>query len=321
MAFRTVGTADQPVRLKLPDRSWRLFAGGTGAPLYQKQSDGTWLVVAREGGATPIPSQGPVTVDAQELSIGNTGVITLPDSSGFERYARSSGDPLRIPYFAASSGGVDYLRFEAGTPNERGHTTPTAKVVTALYVDFNQIIREAHLGEIVTLPAGVTFPFDSWTHLTIEVGAAASYEYTHRRADGLNIYDIRDPDTETALANLTYSLRQVVPADTVTTELVTDIDGYPWRVASVDPAEPTGTAWATVSAASPFGGQTLTVPRGDLDNDRLAAVLVAHSTEPSPPTNDEYSNGYTRWEAYTITTSASANINVTIHWPSWTYQP
>lgn len=57
--FATVGTPERPLRMRMPDGSWRTYAGGTGVPLRQKQPDGSWLVVATEGVWTDTPVEPP----------------------------------------------------------------------------------------------------------------------------------------------------------------------------------------------------------------------------------------------------------------------
>jgi hypothetical protein len=48
-SWRKIGTPDWPVRIRMPDGSWRLYGGGFGVPLKQKQPDGSWRVVSTEG--------------------------------------------------------------------------------------------------------------------------------------------------------------------------------------------------------------------------------------------------------------------------------
>jgi hypothetical protein len=74
--WKDVGTAEQPLHLKLPDGSWRTYAGGAGVPLIQKQADGTWLEVAWEGTAGPTY----VEIDVR-LTFSGFNVDPLPPNS------------------------------------------------------------------------------------------------------------------------------------------------------------------------------------------------------------------------------------------------
>jgi hypothetical protein len=315
--WTTVGTATQPVRLRLPDGTWRLYGGGTGVPLREKQPDGSWRVVATEGVG------GPVVVPA-------TSYTFIPDRfyldpgdgtyrDGYAHAAADGSDDRLSTVLATFAGGVDFERFQMGTAFARSHHSTTAKQMTHAYVDLSEFADDNHLAvPYVPLPPGVVFPYNTWTHLSVHLGGAATYLYTHNRAAGLSVTDIRDPATIAAWDGLQHTLRRVDPA-TIPTTTVAGAGGHDFTAATPLYHEPAGTILLAVSAAAGPQSADVTIARADLDGDVFAFAVMSSNCPADPPTDDANSNGITNWEAYTMDGGARFTLEITLYWPSWTY--
>ncbi len=309
----STATATQPLKLKMPNGAWRVFGGGTGTPLYQKQPDGSWRVVAREGFGAD------VVVPATSYTF-QPGNWTVADRSLFATANQSGSTFFDTSFLRTSTGGVYYLLKETGTTNENSQYTTGTKRMTHGYFDLRQLFDVNTIGQPVpfpSLPSGVEFPYESWTQVDVTVTGTASYYYDHKRAVGLNVYDIRDPGTDAAWSALEHTLTRVDPS-TIPTETVPD-DGQDWTLATPLYHEPGGTPLLVVSSGG--GPQSTVVPlqRADLDDDVFAFTVTADNRPSDPPTDPDYSAGWTRWEEYSVGGSAGFGVSFTLYWPSWTY--
>ncbi len=309
----SAATATQPLKLKMPNGTWRVFGGGTGTPLYQKQPDGSWRVVAREGFGVD------VVVPATSYTF-NPGFSSRGGRSLYATANQSGSTFFDTSFLRTGTGGVDYLSKEVGTTNESGHYTTGTKRMTHGYFDLRQMFDVNTTGQphpFPVLPPGVEFPYDTWVQVDVSVSGYATYSYDHHRASGLSVIDIRDAGTDAAWSALEHTLTRVDPS-TVPTETVPD-EGQDWTLATPLYHEPGGTPLLAVSSGG--GPQSTVVPlvRADLDDDVFAFTVTAESRPSDPPTHPEYSAGWTNWEAFTAGGSATFQVSFTVYWPSWTY--
>ncbi len=308
-----VATRTQPLKLRLPGGTWRTYGDGVGTPLYQKQPDGSWRIVAREGfGADIVVPATSYTFRPRNWTVADRSLYATANQSGSTFFDTS--------FLNTSTGGVYYLLKETGTTNESSQYTTGTKRMTHAFFDLHQLFDVDTIGQPVpfpVLPDGIAFPYDSWTHVDVAVSGSASYYYDHKRAVGLSVTDIRDPGTDAAWSALQHTLTRVDPS-TIPTETVSS-DGDDWTLATPLYHEPGGTPLLTVSSGG--GPQSTVIPmlRADLDDDVFAFAVTAENQLPDPPTDPDYSAGWTRWEEFSAGGSASFEVSFTLYWPSWTY--
>lgn len=305
-----VATRTQPLKVKLPGGVWRTFGDGTGVPLYEKQADGSWRIIAREGfGADVVVPASSYTFSPRYYSLGGRAPFAT---------ANQSGTTLSVTNFLRTgTGTVDYLSKEVGTSNESGHYTATTKKMTHGYFDLRQIFDENHFGQpypFPVLPPGVEFPYDLWVQADLHVTGSAEHTYQHNRASGFTVYDIRDPGTEAAWAALEHTFARVDPSS-IPTETVTG----PYTLATPLYHEPGGIPVLSVSSGGGAQSADIAIVRADLDDDVFAFVITADDRPADPTTHPEYSAGWSKWETFTVGGSASFDFTLTLYWPSWSY--